>query len=265
MNKSDSINELATALAKAQGEIKGAELDATNPHFKSPYSTLSSVWEACRAPLSKNGLSIIQTLEKIDGSNVLETTLLHSSGQYFSGHCPLLLTKQDMQGLGSAYTYAKRYAICALIGVASIEDDDDANEADYKPSYTPPQTQTAKPTLNKSATPSPVSPIKAAQAPIAKDKIMAAENDIKAIWALIKTELSLTDEAAKTFCMKVLPDKKSSKEWTMADVEKLTFAVEKLTFAVDIERDQQSLDHYWANRSHPKANETFEDFQGLLK
>ena len=52
MEKSDQINELATALAKAQGELESASKNALNPHFKNKYADLASVWDAARAPLS---------------------------------------------------------------------------------------------------------------------------------------------------------------------------------------------------------------------
>jgi len=123
-NASDAIDALAGALSKAQGEIEAALKSAENPHFRSKYADLASIWDAARIPLSKHGLSVVQTL---NGSNpiVLETTLLHSSGQWIRGAIPLILVKQDMQGLGSAITYARRYCLAAICGVA--QDDDDAN------------------------------------------------------------------------------------------------------------------------------------------
>lgn len=130
------INELATALAKAQGEILDAELDCENPAFNRPgkpaarYASLGSVWRACRAALSKNGLAVLQGVEQGSERNqwFLRTELIHSSGQSRAFYCPMLLDKQSMHGIGSAITYAKRYSLAALVGVVD-SDDDDGNEA----------------------------------------------------------------------------------------------------------------------------------------
>lgn len=133
MNRSDSIKELAAALANAQGDFGIAEFDRVNPHFKSKYATLTSVMNAVRKPLQKHGLSVVQTLTESEKGMALETTLLHSSGEWLSGTTPILLAKEDMQGLGSAITYAKRYAVSAILGVVSDEDDD-GNATAAKPS-----------------------------------------------------------------------------------------------------------------------------------
>ena len=127
ITKSESINELATALAKAQGEIKGAKKDAVNPYFKAHYSDLSSTWEACREPLSKYGLSIIQlanTLE--DGTPAVDTILAHSSGQYICSRLAVRPVKDDPQGVGSVLTYIRRYSLAAIVGVAPEDDDAEA-------------------------------------------------------------------------------------------------------------------------------------------
>lgn len=126
MMKSEQINELSAALAKAQGEMEGAKKDSTNPHFKSKYADIASVWEACRAALSKHGLSVIQTLDDDDKGPYLLTTLCHASGQWLSSKCGLILVKNDMQGLGSAITYARRYSLAAICGVAQEDDDGEA-------------------------------------------------------------------------------------------------------------------------------------------
>lgn len=129
MQKSEQINELAAALAKAQGEIRDASKDSVNPHFRSSYADLASVWAACRMPLSKHGLSIVQSLSTTDQGSVSVTTmLLHQSGQYLSD--TLVLTPRDAspQSFGSASTFGKRYGLMAMVGVAP-GDDDDGNAA----------------------------------------------------------------------------------------------------------------------------------------
>ena len=130
MEHSEQINELATALAKAQGDLKGAKKDSKNPFFHSSYADLASVWDACREPLSKNGLSVVQTTDWVVGEEhclLLLTTLLHSSGQWITGKLLIKPVKDDPQGLGSAITYARRYALSAIVGIAA--EDDDAESA----------------------------------------------------------------------------------------------------------------------------------------
>lgn len=130
MEKSESLNELALALAKAQGAMKPALKDADNPFFKSKYADIASVWEACREPLADNNLSIVQLPEPADNAILLTTILLHSSGQYLSSQLRFPITKSDPQSYGSALTYARRYALAAAVGV--YQDDDDANSASDK-------------------------------------------------------------------------------------------------------------------------------------
>lgn len=123
MNKSDTIAEIAKALALAQAEMRGALKDSENPHLKSKYADLASVWDACREPLTKNGLSVVQSTRMEGSAVVVVTVLLHTSGEYISGEISLPPVKSDPQGHGSAITYARRYALAAMVGV-SPEDDD---------------------------------------------------------------------------------------------------------------------------------------------
>jgi hypothetical protein len=122
------MKELAVALSKAQSEMTTASKDARNPHFGSSYATLASVWDALREPLTRNGLSIVQTGDFDETGPILVTTLLHSSGESMLSRLRILNPKNDMQGLGSAWTYARRYALQAIAGIAP-DDDDDGNAA----------------------------------------------------------------------------------------------------------------------------------------
>ena len=124
--QSEQINELVTALAKAQGEITGALKDSSNPFFKSKYADLAACWDACRSQLSKNGLSVIQTTEPATNGICVVTLLAHSSGQWIRGK--LWMTPKDTspQGIGSAITYARRYALAGIVGLAQIDDDGNA-------------------------------------------------------------------------------------------------------------------------------------------
>ncbi len=121
---SDTVNELFSALAKAQGLIQNALKDSQNPFFKSSYANLASVWEACRKPLSDNGLSVSQTTCKTEHGLFLITILGHSSGQWMRSEMPIILVKNDPQSLGSMLTYLRRYSLSAIVGVAPDDDDD---------------------------------------------------------------------------------------------------------------------------------------------
>lgn len=122
--KSETIAALAAALAKAQAVMSGAKKDSQNPHFKSKYADLESVWDAAREPLSSHGLSVVQIPGQVSGGTLkVETMLLHESGEYISGVLEIPITKQDAQGIGSAITYARRYALAAFVGIAPEDDD----------------------------------------------------------------------------------------------------------------------------------------------
>jgi hypothetical protein len=124
--QSMDIGELAGALAVAQGEITGALKDSENPFFKSKYADLASVWDACRGPLSKNGLAVVQTtISHPDGICVL-TTLVHKSGQWIRGELVVKPKDASPQGIGSCLTYMRRYALAAIVGVAQVDDDGNA-------------------------------------------------------------------------------------------------------------------------------------------
>ena len=135
MTHSEQIKDIATALAKAQAEIEGAKKDSTNPHFKSSYADLASVWDACRKALTGNGLSVVQGPVSDEGRVGVTTMLMHSSGQWLESTFFMRPTKDDPQGAGSALTYARRYALAAMVGVAP--EDDDGNAASEKPSGKP--------------------------------------------------------------------------------------------------------------------------------
>ncbi len=156
MARSEQINELAKALSVAQGQIVGAEKDATNPHFKSQYSTLDAIWKACRAPLADNGLGVTQIGKITEGGDVLETILMHTSGQWVSGELRIKSTDPNPQKLGSYLTYLRRYALSAIVGVAPTDDDDgeSAIQPHRRPSPSPyPRTQAPQgPTAQEMAT-----------------------------------------------------------------------------------------------------------------
>lgn len=153
METSEQINEIATALSKAQSEIEGAVKDVRNDFFKSKYADLHGVWDACRDALVKNGLSVAQTTEtplspfssdKVDdGYITVVTRLMHSSGQWIQGRLRMKPVKPDPQSVGSCITYARRYALAAIVGVAQMDDDGNAASGsvqEEKKSYIKPAT-----------------------------------------------------------------------------------------------------------------------------
>jgi len=125
MEKSESIKELATALNKVQSTIQAAKKGSENPYFKSKYADLLAVWDACREPLTENGLSVVQVADTDEqGRGYLETLLIHTSGEWIKGRLPLMSLKADPQSQGSAITYARRYSLSAIVGLCTEEDDD---------------------------------------------------------------------------------------------------------------------------------------------
>ena len=127
MNRSEQINELAAALSKAQGEIEGAVRGSNNPAFRgSKYADLSAVWDAIRAPFSKHGLCVVQGLSSAENGVECETMLCHSSGQWISESLFIPADKLNAHGYGSAATYARRFGLQAIAGIAPIDDDGNA-------------------------------------------------------------------------------------------------------------------------------------------
>jgi hypothetical protein len=122
------MKHLAIALCKAQSQLRGAVKDSTNPHFRSNYADLESVWDACRDALTSNGLSVVQFgADAPEGHIAITTMLLHESGETVQGTMTLPIVKRDPQAAGSAITYARRYSLAAMVGVVQV--DDDANDA----------------------------------------------------------------------------------------------------------------------------------------
>ncbi|WP_332691676.1 ERF family protein [Devosia sp.] len=127
MNRSDSIAKIAPALVKALALIEGAAKTKTNGGFKTKYADLETVIDASRDILTAHGLTLIQLPGAcIGGVLNLETILLHESGEYISGEMGIALGKTDPQGVGSALTYARRYAQMAALNMAAVDDDAEA-------------------------------------------------------------------------------------------------------------------------------------------
>lgn len=147
MNRSESINELAGAMAKAQGVIENAAKDKQNPQFRSKYADLASCWDACREALSANGLAVLQPARAAGPEVTVTTILAHSSGQWISEELTMTSKRMvqgggwevidDPQTTGKTITYARRYSLCSMVGVSP--EDDDGNSGSGKGSFQPRQ------------------------------------------------------------------------------------------------------------------------------
>jgi len=127
MRTSEAINEIAAAMAKAQMYIQNAHKDTKNPFFKSTYADLASVWDACRLPLSENGIAVFQMpTTTAEGAVAVTTRLAHSSGQWIEETMACRPAKGDAQAMGSVVTYLRRYMLAAAAGVAPADDDGNA-------------------------------------------------------------------------------------------------------------------------------------------
>lgn len=128
MQHSESIQNIAVALVAAQALLKAAPKDKENPYFSSKYADLASCMETLREPMHENGLAITQLPSMAEGKVLVETVLIHKTGEWIS--CTLACTPKDEgpQAAGSAITYLRRYGL-AVIGLVS-EEDDDGNSAE---------------------------------------------------------------------------------------------------------------------------------------
>jgi hypothetical protein len=161
MQRSEQINEIAAALSKAQGLIQGAVKGNVNPHFRSKYADLASVWDAIREPFSVNGLSVVQGLTSGDSCIHCETLLMHVSGQWISETLSIPADKNNAHGFGSAATYARRFGLQAIAGIAPVDDDGNAASGKVETiadAYTEAQPKRINPLENAMEGEEPLSP-----------------------------------------------------------------------------------------------------------
>ena len=159
MLKSDSIAKLAEALSKVQGQLKAAKKDSINPFFHSKYADLDSVWEACRNPLAEQGLAVSQLLDMAEQGVIIETMLMHTSGEWLGGRLHLVPLKTDPQSIGSAISYGRRYSLAAILGIT--QEDDDAEATTQRASSLDKPVEPTQPTLPSAGRTSPIAPSKA--------------------------------------------------------------------------------------------------------
>lgn len=195
MNTSETINEIAAALSKAQSEVKNPSFNRVNPHFKSKYADLGEVLSVVRPALSKYGIALMQMTDFGENGIVLHTRLTHSSGQWIESTYPVS-NLGTHQAMGAALTYAKRQALSAIVGVAG-EDDTDGEDA--KESTEGVKSQAKKPV--KAATLSPEKSA-ASLADMMAD-LMPVDSKIglqkwAATWRDVKATLTPTDSGVIT-------------------------------------------------------------------
>jgi hypothetical protein len=129
IDRSTDLDKLATALHMAQAKLKVASKDAVNPHLKSKYADLGSIWDASREALGEAGLSVSQHPGSDGALVTLDTVLLHTSGQFIHSRASAPLAQASAQGVGSCVSYLRRYALAAVVGVVSDVLDDDGAAA----------------------------------------------------------------------------------------------------------------------------------------
>lgn len=139
MNTSEQISEFAKAMAAAQVEIANPVKNAENPHFKSSYVDLAGGLNEVRPILASHGIAILQSTFAENDYMMLTTRLLHTSGQWIESVYPVCKFPARQQEIGSALTYARRYSLFALAGIAGADDDDDGNEASKEKTPAPPK------------------------------------------------------------------------------------------------------------------------------
>ena len=204
------MKALYAALVKCQTQIKVALKDSKNPHFKSSYADLTSVMLACKDALAANELAVLQ-LSRIheSGTPVLVTRIIHSSGEHVEGEFPLVCKDpNDPQKLGSAVTYARRYALAAALGITADDDDGQAAAG-----------HTASPVVAKPA-PAPV----AAKAPSNSMTDLFGAHKLeypKAVEDYIGKPIKEWNDADKVSARQAVEALKSGKPWSQITKDKV--------------------------------------------
>lgn len=120
MIHSESIIKLSAALCKAQKKFKTALKKSKNPYFHSNYADYTEVLSCVKEALNDEGITILQPIDE----DVVETVLLHESGEFLCSVTKIYNISNKPQDYGSAITYARRYALSSMLAVDSDEDDD---------------------------------------------------------------------------------------------------------------------------------------------
>ena len=126
MKTSNEINELAAAMAIAQGQMGAAYKNSSNPHFKSSFADLASISDVIKQPLSENGLSVVQFPINNEQGVAITTRVMHKSGQWIEESFGIKPVKAGPQEYGSLISYFRRYALAAIFAIPQTDDDANA-------------------------------------------------------------------------------------------------------------------------------------------
>jgi hypothetical protein len=204
------MENLAKALASAQGEFGTVPQSGKNPFHKSTYSTIEDYVNAAKPVLAKHGLSISQAPDLMDGQFVLTTILMHQSGEHLTSHQPIFAAKQDAQSMGSAITYARRYSYGSVLGMASGDFDDDGNAATAKPvkQANPP---VAQPPAKSPAPKAPSQGERGTPNQSIEERVNAAPHlgGLTALYDGIKGEIEAMDEAKRNEVLALFSNRKA--------------------------------------------------------
>lgn len=198
MRTSESIKEIAAALCKFQQECESPKKSAVNPHFKNKYAPLEEIIKAVTPTMAKHGLSHFQSTSAEGDSIVVTTVLMHSTGEFIeSDPLRLPMGKTTAQGAGSSITYARRYSLCALLGIAA-EEDDDANGASQ---------QSAHANINKqTASDKQLNLIKVLIADVAKATNISKDKAYETLKAKMKKDMEWYTPSDASQAIKILQD-----------------------------------------------------------
>ena len=128
MIRSESLKALAPALVAAQKKMGAALKDAKNPFFKSKFADLNSVIEASVPVLNAEDIAVLQTPAMNNGKQVMQTILLHASGEYIVSETEVVAAKaNDPQSAGSALSYSRRYGLQSTVTLRAEDDDGEAS------------------------------------------------------------------------------------------------------------------------------------------
>lgn len=198
MQNASISKDFAAALVAAQGAIEGAKKGKANPAFRSKYADLGACWDACREALQENGIAVLQfPTSSPPGFVGLRTILVHGpTGETLSDeYTTPLKDASNAQAMGSAITYARRYALCAVIGICPEDDDGDAAAAGPRSV----QANAPKRAAGEQGNPSPTPEAFRAQFKAATDL-----EGMKTVYSAVKN--SLLEEPGKTALLKEMAD-----------------------------------------------------------
>ena len=146
MNTSESIDQIAASLARAQARMGVAVFDSKNPAFRSNYASFTAVVAAVREPLTAEGISFLQSVVDCGNGVMVLTRLLHASGQWIEMNGPVIpVSKADAHGAMSATTYAKRGSLSVALSLPADEDDDGNAAVQAAPAKSPAASPAASP------------------------------------------------------------------------------------------------------------------------